>query len=516
MKKILLILLTVLIVLMILAGCQATPENEVVIQKDLEQMIEKAETTSEISGNTLKQKLGVPERFVANCSYSDGRLTLSADANIMLPDVDALSVVRVEPENFSQELVDKLFRNLIGDTLMYEQQQKFTKEQIQQYIVTWKKILNDPKSEDISKRQAEQEISKLEETYKSAPESVDMIPAGSEIKTQAEYDPRTGEKNLEYSGVNIAQKPGYFVQTGKTFCVRNSTRDGKIVVEEDEFGATVTDTASQGARFNYFDYDLVYQSGIECAVETVTSENLSDRPEQVGGFSYQEALNIAQYFLSKTGIKDMEIAGLTLKYILPDKYLSLVTGTPAEQMTFTDDLAAGKYDSEVINTLVDVNLSRIVNGIQVTSNGSSSYIGDAMYGAQWFYEDFKIGVCSKGIYSMSWVSPHKITDTVTEDANMLPFDEIADVFDKMYRVTYDASGNSLAGEVTRVVLSLRRVMDQNNIGYGLFVPTWDFYGNMTVSYPDDPDELPHEWLSDKQLLTINAIDGTVIDLDEGY
>jgi hypothetical protein len=514
MKKTYTLLLAVLTIL-IFAGCQKTPEKEVVVQKDMEQMIEKAQVTPEISGNKLKQKLDVPERFVANESYSDGRLTLAAEANIVLPDVGALPVVRVEPENFSQELVDKLYGSLIGDTPMYEQQQKYTKEQIQQDILMWKKILSDPKSEDMSKRQAEQEISKLEETYKTAPEAEDMVPAGSEIKTQAEYDPRTGEKNLEYSGVNIAQKPGYFVQTGKTFSVRNNTRDGKIVVEEDEFGASVTDTASQGARFYYFDYDLA-PSGVECAAETVTPENLTDRPEKVGGFSYKQALDIAQDFLNKTGIKDMEISSLTLKYMLPDKYLSLVTGTPAEHMTFTDDVAAGKYDSEVINIFIDIDVARIVNGIQVTSNGSSSYIGDAMYGAQWFYEDFTIGVCSKGIYSVSWVSPHSITDTVTEDANMLPFNEITDVFDKMYRVRYDASGNNLAGEVERVVLSLRRVMDQNNIGYGLFVPVWDFYGTMTVSYPDDPDEPPQEWLSGKPLLTINAIDGTVIDLDEGY
>ena len=59
-------------------------------------------------------------------------------------------------------------------------------------------------------------------------------------------------------------------------------------------------------------------------------------------------------------------------------------------------------------------------------------------------------------------------------------------------------------------------MDQNNIGYGLFVPAWDFYGTMTVSWPDSPEDPPQNWLSNEPLITINAIDGTVIDLDKGY
>ena len=98
-------------------------------------------------------------------------------------------------------------------------------------------------------------------------------------------------------------------------------------------------------------------------------------------------------------------------------------------------LPLGKYDIDVMDVQIEVSLVRVVNGIQVTNGEFSSYIGDAMYGAQWYYEKFTVGVCSDGIYSVSWISPHKIIETVTEDTNILPFDEIADVFDKMYRVT---------------------------------------------------------------------------------
>ena len=204
---------------------------------------------NETAGETLAQRLGVPERFTANESYTDGRLTLTANAEIVLPDVAALPTMRVEPENFSQELVNGLYDYLVGDIPMYQQQMKYIKEQVQENIVMWQKTLNDPNSSEESKDRAKKEISNLEGLYNSASEKADMIAADSEIKLQTEYDFTTGKKISEYIGVNIAEKPGLNAQGGKTFMIRNNTKGGEITVEEDEFGALVTDTASQGARF---------------------------------------------------------------------------------------------------------------------------------------------------------------------------------------------------------------------------------------------------------------------------
>ncbi len=513
--------LTALVVAAVFAGCQSTPEDPVVIQKDMEQMIEKAQATasvSETSGNTLAQRLSVPERFIADESYSDGQLTLTADAEIVLPRVDTLPVVRVEPADFSQEMVDKLYDYLIGDTQMYQQQEIPTKEQIQENMVRCQEILSDPNSSEESKLQAEEHIAELEAAYPSASDSIDLVAANAKIGTQAKYHPGTGEKMSEFIGVNIAQSPGLNVFEGKNFYVKNNNKNGEIIVKENVGGWTVTDTASQGAKFRYTNYDLSIHNGLTVDAETVTPDRLNDRPERIADFTYQDALDTAQGFLSAAGIKDMQAIALTLKIVLPESYYTILYGdiTPSEQEANEADIENGKYDSKAQDTHIQISFVRTLGGIPVTSDGSSSYIDDAMFGAQWFYETFTVEVCSQGICSVEWISPHRITETVTEDANILKFDKIAEVFDKMYRVTYDARGNSFAGEVTRVVLSLRRVMDQNNIGYGLFIPVWDFYGTMTVSSTDYPEEPSEEWMADEPLITINAIDGTVIDLDKGY
>ena len=533
MKKTWMKILAVISTVILFAGCQTTPDDPVVIQKDLEQMIEKAVgddalgdgNALEQSGNgedesaALAERLGVPERFIADESYSGGQLTLTADAEIVLPDDFALPVVRVAPDDFSQEMVNRLYDYLIGDTLMYQQQAIPTKEKIQENMVRCQERLSDANSSEESKLQAEEHIAELEAAYPAAPDSIDLVAANAKIGAQAEYHPGTGEKMSEYIGVNIAQNPGLNVFEGKTFFVKNNHEEGEIIVEENVGGWTVTDTASQGARFNYMDYDLSTRDAYCMAAETVTPDTLTDRPESISDFSYADAMVMAQDFISATGIENIQVSRLTLELVLPESYNTMFHSgdvAPIAQEGFKTDIENGVYDSEAQDVRFTLELKRTVGGISVTSNGSSSYIGDAMFGAQWFYEELNIEVCSEGIVSVSWVSPHNITETVTEDTNMLSFAEIEDVFHKMYRVTYDAKGGNLEGEVTRVTLSLRRVMDQSNIGYGLFVPVWDFCGTMIVSEPNYPENGSHVWMSDEPLLTINAIDGTVIDLDKGY
>ena len=522
MRKIILILTAIATLAVSVAGCQPTPDEPVVIQKDLEQMIEKAQATdtaAETPGK-LAQKLGVPERFTANESYADGRLTLTADAEIVLPDVDTLPVVRVEPADFSQELVDKLYDYLIDDTPMYQQQEKYTKEQIDENIVHYRKILDDPESAEESRRQAEQEIKNLEAQYETALDSPELIPADATIKIQTEVYLPTGETSCEYNGVDIVEDPGFHVYTGKAFSIRNNIKDGKINVEENMGGWLVTDTASQGARFNFTNYDLMDEEACYVKVETVTPDNLSNKPEIEGEFLYQDAIEMAEIFLAEAEIEEMEIATLTLKFVLPEEYNTKIDGVDvdtSERDALMEDIKNGEYNDKLTDVRIEINLVRTINGAPVTSDDYSSYYSNNVdnegFNAQWYYEDITLDVCSRGICSVRWVSPHEITETVTQDANVRNFDEIADVFKKMYRVKYEGRDIKIAGNVTRVALSLRRIMDQNNIGYGLFVPVWDFYGTINVAYPKEP---AHDSLSDEPLLTINAIDGTVINLDKGY
>ena len=68
-------------------------------------------------------------------------------------------------------------------------------------------------------------------------------------------------------------------------------------------------------------------------------------------------------------------------------------------------------------------------------------------------------------------------------------------------------------DIQKVVLTLRRIQEQNASDVGLLVPVWDFYGSETIEYSGEPRTTLERELP---ILTINAIDGSVIDLTKGY
>ena len=72
---------------------------------------------------------------------------------------------------------------------------------------------------------------------------------------------------------------------------------------------------------------------------------------------------------------------------------------------------------------------------------------------------------------------------------------------------------------------MMRIKEKDKDSY-LLIPVWDFFGSCTDKYPDDYEDVMQIGLDDnneitykefaRSLLTINAIDGSVIDRGLGY
>lgn len=71
--------------------------------------------------------------------------------------------------------------------------------------------------------------------------------------------------------------------------------------------------------------------------------------------------------------------------------------------------------------------------------------------------------------------------------------------------------------VEEIRLELRRVREQNSVTDGLLIPVWSFYGNQWQTKKDGSEpEITGTEGSQTCLLTINAVDGSIIDLAKGY
>ncbi len=89
--------------LLLLCACQPTPESPIVVGKDQDIMIGKAEEEAtyatddpEKQGVDWYERLGAPERYTASLVSGGGHLKVTVDAPIVLPDTE-LPIVRITP-----------------------------------------------------------------------------------------------------------------------------------------------------------------------------------------------------------------------------------------------------------------------------------------------------------------------------------------------------------------------------------------------------------------------------------
>ena len=125
-----------------------------------------------------------------------------------------------------------------------------------------------------------------------------------------------------------------------------------------------------------------------------------------------------------------------------------------------------------------------------------------------------IDINDTGIVGFYYICPIEVTDTVVEDTQLKSFDEIKSIFEEMIIIKYGTEDKSCweALRVDNVVLRYIRISEADNFDSGLLVPVWDFIGlrgtgqDSEVSYMD----------SQRTLMSINAIDGSIIDYELGY
>jgi hypothetical protein len=163
---------------------------------------------------------------------------------------------------------------------------------------------------------------------------------------------------------------------------------------------------------------------------------------------------------------------------------------------------------------------RTVSGVPVTytdaENAWDSQDDQSFF--CWYYERITIIIDDSGIAEFQWQAPYAMQDTVVDSAAMLPFSDIAAIFkDKIVTINAWMDVKGLDMTVTEVRLGLMRVIEQNSTKHGLLIPVWDFFGSTTQYTVQDGKEYVDTYESaTRSLLTINAIDGAVIDRQKGY
>lgn len=493
MKQAISIVAALLAGVLLFAGCQATPEQPVVMQKDMEQMLEKAQDDE--SGTKVSELEATnQEHYTFSTSAADGRLTIEVDAPVIIPDV-ALPTVKVSEGSFTQEQVTGFFNYIFpnGGAYSYVSGEKvLTKAEIEDLILTYKQYIAEGTVSEhtlYTEEELQEEIAALEQQYAVAPETAQENPLSDGTMqrrmTTYGYVDANGEQAYREVAVNQVE-----ATDGKmTFAVT-------VPVEPGTDCQAYLGVSRMGDGYIPVNFT-------ETNAQKVSAKDASAAEGKLE-LSYSDAKALCDGFFAAGGITDVT---LDCAYVIDDETRFGPDGQPHPAERYA-------YRFAYVRTVAGV---PVANTAAVPSDDSPAL--------PWGNESIQITIEDCGLTSIFWHSVTQPGEIITADTGVMSFQEVQDIFEKMILISYEGSEELVGRDdttihisVDEIALSLVRVREQNAGGRnGVYVPAWVFYGceqqvnDTGVWYANSADK-PAKY----PLLAINAIDGSVIDLSKGY
>lgn len=476
------------------SGCEKTPENVIVREKG-SGSIQKYESTEAREGSLAKQ-LGVPKHYSSRDSYEDGRLVIDTDADIFVPDVTDVHTYAVTQKKVTQKMVDDVTEVFFPEAKFYSADSgySYTKEYYQKKITELKKYRAegnlDPygygKDENGAYRfDLDRQIFVYEENVKEAPKESELkevtpkLPSGKEEEdTLFMGNARTEDGVFDYV---ISYSP-YFM-TGIDFRINKVRDDGRGGVYDDngEFLMDEEDFSDGKRRWS------------------------EDEVKKFVRISYEEAEEKAQEKAEALGM-NLALYGWDYKLWYRDENAEI-------------------RENNILDGGYIFYFTREVDGIPITyTNTSGGCVeGDIETATTipWTYEWCDITVAGDGTVCEAQISnPYEIGEMQTEHVKLMDFDNVIKIYEQMMEIS---GAGSIADWETLRTYHIRKIAfgyariynPEADSASGLLVPVWDFFGEFD-STADNGTEKKSGEHSTRSMLTINAIDGSLIDRELGY
>lgn len=452
--------------LLSLAACGRISEDVITVPTDMQRIVELAaisDTTAAAAqqASQPQETEYTEDHYTYSATAADGLLTILVDASVRFPASLQLPVARVSAVGFAQEQASAYFHYFFeGEqpiVVVDNGAAKVPKQLLRDLITRYEQqIANGTIMEQslLTEDEARHEMERLKAQIPPAPETAppDEISDGTMLP-----------------GVSMHN------DDPEPLLVLNVKTDTKRL-------NIYTPVHAEGHAEGHFFYNRNDESDYYGATETVLAPNTSIEGMTL---SWDNAVALCMEFFAVGGVTDMEIS---------EAFRLEKSGESAYRFNF----------------------SRIVNGISLAVNHElQQYKG---VNTPWRYEECTITIDDRGLCSVGWGAPTKTTEIVNPAANAMPFTQAAGIFEAMVTkiyaeesVRYDGVQWNFGVTVDNIQLSLLRVRDvSTDERTGLYVPAWVFYGKTTI------DDSPNKKWEPQIVFAINAIDGSVINIETGY
>lgn len=264
-------------------------------------------------------------------------------------------------------------------------------------------------------------------------------------------------------------------------------------------------------------YDLFYKSMdstpnmMELQMDAAGRDAISWNPRtSMSSLTEEEALSLAAItqqeaqVLAKEKVAELGIPGME------EALVQLGTHMDMHGDEFTIDNAGWL-----------INFTRTIDGIPVTytSEQGGAYENMESEFETWGYEWLQVAINGDGIQMAQCYNIYDIGEKTAENVQLISFDEVSQIFRQMMLMkSADMDRETREYQIDRITFGYTRIYDPTvDSRSGLLVPVWDFFGSYcekaeyegeSVEYISDSADISH--------LTINAMDGSIIDRSLGY
>ena len=504
---------------LLLSGCQKNPDSSMVVNKDMDNLIEEAQKDGEGTVD-MANIAGAYETYQTTLSDDSLGVSVNVNAKVDIPQAEQMSVFRVQQKRISQEFLDKVLAELTAGETLYDagvtlsmRTRSDIEEELRGAKAEMERLKNsDEPDKDIFIEDNQRYIDELQEAYENAPEQ----PVWEGNESDGLLHP-TAEMTGKAGGEDFYEWEYSLNQNGEIFyAANNGANDNYISI-------TAQNNDERGNKLSFRRGRHGYDFTAVAIVETTVLDEIAsgvwpadeDRSKDYAERMLGGEMSFVEYTDEPTTISEEEARtkadDLMQKLGLSDTYQWYEGGLYSE----IPDIRKGGDWEPGYRKLYIFRYMRSMDGVFTTFDPTGTHeegwTGDDYVKKDWPLENIEIRVNDSGIVGFDYNAPLEVTETVVENSNMKSFDEVRGTFEQMVTVANAKVDSDLDSdvviEIDRVVLGYARISEADSYDTGLMVPVWDFQGKKT-------DEYGTEYKGG--IMTINAIDGSVIDRSLGY
>lgn len=443
-----------------------------ILKKDTLRMLETAENTEQES---LREMAEVPENMHVFQEVASTRtnVRITIDAEVVTPDTTAMPVVHMRHGEIQEDILRNIQR-LIGNGS--GALDDFPRAY---YLAEAQKWADRRDAGELDKYDSVEElnaaIAKLLATANEAPET-------PVFKEEDPLDEARERGHTIYFGWSDQETVFQlnFGPAGHIYFLRD-------IQDSQAFGAyTVTTEGFNGC--------LMSANPINRFQERIDQGEITLRLPQR---SLEDATAFAQKLLQDIGLREFTCVGARIAPLIPNRH----------------------NIERNCRCVYEVLFTRQINGVNITYtdvDSSNSAFGTNSYAPSWGYEKIQMFVDDAGVFGLLFYEQYEILDTTVPSAKLISLEDAIKSFVNMIELKFARTESSTIKKdatirVTEIRLGLTRVQEKGDLEQGYLVPSWTFFGvyDMDARGAQGYD-------GTDPLLTVNALDGTIIDLNVGY